>query len=173
MNGYKGTNSIDKQMFLFCITFFGVQAAVVVTQSFYVAYMDSMGVPSTFTGIGSSIMAGFGIMGQFVISYWCDRKKQLKKYFYLMLFILIISVYALYSFRYGIEIVFFFTAMAGIAINTIVGLTDSWSLKIGDEIKANYGSMRAAGSFSLFISAIILGKLVTKCGYKALSIAII
>lgn len=135
----------------------------------YIAiYLNTQKMSSYTIGLLMSLMGLAGIIGQVLLGYICDYTGKIKKICIISFGGLFIPVILLFN-SSNTVMIGIMVCIVGFFHFSIFGLMDSWVLESGDEIKYNFGKIRALGSMGWAISAIFIGKLADKIGMGLLS----
>jgi len=139
-------------------------------RGFIVAFLEYVGYSAGVIGAFISVMAAFGIAGQFAIGFLCDKYGRIKPFYFLLMTMVVVSGFVIYYVRPPIWIMFAAFALLGATLVTCIQLVDSWVLESGDTLKQAYGKARGAGSFGWAIGLISLGPVIAIFGFYALPV---
>lgn len=124
----------------------------------------AQGVSSERIGILTSIMTVGGCLGQFIVSYFCDRLENCKSVF-------IVILVALQAFCCGLFltkntlVIGVLMFLIGFTKQPLGAVLDTWFIKgVTDDMRA-FGKTRSAGSAGFSILILINGSLLTRFGY--------
>ena len=137
-------------------------------RGFLVAFLEYIGYSAGMIGAIVSLTAAFGIAGQFLFGFLCDKFGRIKPFYFVLMIAMLVSVFLIYAVRPPIEMMFVAFAIMGLSIPTCIQLVDSWILESGEAIKQRYGVARSASSFGWATGLLVLGSLVVAFGYEVL-----
>jgi len=139
-------------------------------RGFLVAFLEYIGYSASMIGAVVSLSAAFGIAGQFLFGFLCDKFGRIKPFYFVLMLATLVSVFLIYIVRPPIEVMFIAFAIMGVSVSTCVQLVDSWILESGEAIKQRYGVARGASSFGWATGLMVLGSFIVAFGYEVLPI---
>ncbi|MCL2616292.1 MAG: MFS transporter [Defluviitaleaceae bacterium] len=138
------------------------------SRGYIVAFLEYVGYSASMIGAVVSVMAGFGILGQFVIGYLCDKFGRIKPFYFMLMVVVLCASFLIYFVQPPVAVMFVAFALLGTSLVTCAQLVDSWVLESGEECKQAYGQARAAGSFGWAVGLFAMGPLIMAFGYAVL-----
>jgi len=153
-------------VFMNVFGFFALSGA----RGFLVAFLEHIGYSASMIGVTVSITAAFGIAGQFIFGFLCDKFGRIKPFYFVLMLAMLVSMFIVYILRPPIEWMFIAFAIMGVSIPTCIQLVDSWILESGEAIKQRYGVARGASSFGWATGLLVLGSFVVAFGYEVLPV---
>lgn len=134
-----------------------------------VPYLTNIGYSGSEQGIIIACGSLFGMVGQMIFGFLCDKFRSVKKFVYLVTICLALVTWLFYSLSAK---QFFLHLGIGIFVqgffNIINGLLDSWALEVDDTCKENYGCIRAFGAIGWIIGSPIVAWVVAQYNYSYL-----
>ncbi len=159
---------IRKQIYLYTIIFLGLS----MTNTQIIPFLTYVGYNPVERGMILSSIAIVAIIGQIIIGYLCDKYSTIKKFYHGLLFIFIILNGILYFIS---EEVFFIHLLllgfAGGLFRIIAGLVETWTLEINENVKENFGLIRAFGALGWAIGAPLTSLLIDNFGYRIIGLS--
>lgn len=137
-----------------------------------IPFLNNKGYDPMQTGILISLYTVSGMIGQFVVGYFCDKLKTIKKIFIPSIVVIMISATIAIMFNTKVIFIIGFTIMG--CFNYILNtLCDSWVMERGDEMKRKFGPLRSYGSVGWAFGVLIAGYIISRFGYIAINILFI
>lgn len=132
--------------------------------SFLVSLLNARGVGGEMIGILTSLMTVGGCIGQFVVSYMCDRMETCKRIFIAVLVVLYLFCCALYLTE-NLLLIGIIMFVLGFTKQPLGAVLDTWFIKgVSDDMRA-YGRTRSLGSLGYSITVLFYGFALTRFGY--------
>ena len=132
---------------------------------YIIAMLNARGISSTVIGIYSAVMMLGSTIGQFAVSYACDRLNSCKRVFMVVLTLLELCCCALYVARDAVlmGILIFFCGFFKSPLGAVI---DTWFIKgVSDDMRA-FGRSRSGGSFGYSFVNLFYGMLLAQLGYS-------
>lgn len=132
--------------------------------AFIIDMFTSQGVSSERIGIMMSVMTIGSCIGQFIISYACDRLESCKKVFIATLILLQLFCCALFLTK-NLILINILMFLIGFTKQPLGAVLDTWFIKgVSDDMRA-FGKIRSFGSAGFSILILFYGSLLTRFGY--------
>ena len=143
------------------------------SRGFIIAFLEHLGYSASVIGAIVAVMAGFGIVGQFVIGFLCDKFGRIKPFYFVLMGIVVCASFVIYFLRLPLWMMFVAFAVLGTSLSTCAQLFDSWVLESGESMKQAYGITRGAGAFGWSVGLLALGPVISVFGFEALPFVVI
>jgi len=150
-------------MFYFTLAVFG---------GFIVPYIESLNVSKTAIGFILAGMSFTGVLGQFVWGYLCDSIKAIKKV-YVFCMVLLSAGITLLVYITNVDYKIYILIGLGFFYYPLMALLDSWTIESSTYIRNQYGAIRALGSLGWALSAVALGRVFERYGWKVMPVIFI
>ncbi len=146
-------------------------ALIIPAQGFMGAYLASKNIDTAFIGTILSTSNILGFIGTYVLSFFCDKNKNIKWVFItslVIIFVLIVIVLPLVSGK-----LLYITAVGALGFFQVpmVCLLDTWVLTSNYYIRQYFGLIKSGASFGYAVFALCYGNLVERFGWKCMFIS--
>lgn len=142
---------------------------VAVFAGFVVSYLNSLDYSNAQVGFFMSLLYFSGVLGQSISGYICDLKNTIKKVHFFWMIFLATSIFFFFKasnpIHQGILI-----SMIGFFQSSVMVLLDSWTLESNENLKKNFGPIRAFGSIGWGISTLTLGRIIDTFGWDIVGV---
>jgi PPP family 3-phenylpropionic acid transporter len=166
-NGSPGARGMKTRFSLLQFTFWCSWSSFT---SFAALFFKHVGLTDAETGLALSLSALFGIPGQAVWGFLCDKLRTGKKVF-ISANVLILLIILMFTFIRGTVPIMVLMSLLGFTQIPQPAVLDSWILgSIGDR-KEDYGHIRLWASLGFAVSALLFGKLIRLLGYPVMFIS--
>jgi MFS family permease len=153
--------------FLYFFLFFGLSTIY----AMLIPFLSYKGYDSVEIGVLISLYTVSGMIGQFLVGFFCDKFKTIKKIFLPSMIVIMISGTISIMFNKIIFIVgFMIMGCSNYILNT---LCDSWVMEREEPIKERFGKLRAYGSIGWAFGVLTSGFVISKFGYEVLNIVFV
>lgn len=150
---------------LYFFLFFGLSTIA----GMLIPFLQHKGFNPIETGTLISLYTVSGMVGQFIVGYFCDKFKTIKKIFFPSILLIMISTTV--SIVFNAKILFYLSFLVmGFCYSILTNLSDSWVMENEENIKSRYGSLRAFGSIGWAFGVLISGFIISKFGYYVINI---
>lgn len=137
-----------------------------------IPFLTQLGYSPTQRGYVISVVSLVSIVGQIILGYLSDRFGTVKRLFLYVTFIMVMCAFL--AFTTTIHDYWFHLFVIGLGAGMtriLANLFETWVMEI-NEIRPEFGYVRAYGSFGWAIFALFSGFLITSLGYRSLAIVI-
>ncbi len=135
-----------------------------------ISFLISLGYSASLRSVMYAVGAICGIVGQFILGYFCDKSKAIKKYANFVWAFYIVIVLILYLTKTQNVIIHLLAVAGNIGfMRMLQGLIDSWILE--SDCNESYGFCRAFGSVGWAVGSAVISKVVETFGYQLVPIA--
>lgn len=138
--------------------------------SFAALYFKHEGMSDSQTGFALSLSALFGIPGQAVLGFLCDRCRTVKKIFFSANIIIWVVVLSFLFIRSPIAVMILMSIL-GFTQVPQPAILDAWILKKMPGREDDYGHIRLWASFGFAASALLFGRLIGYFGFTVMFVS--
>jgi len=154
---------------LMAVLYFLGYATMCIPMTFQQNYLEVLGYSVFERGILLSSMAIVAIVAQYFIGYLCDFYKTNKRFYQLVVVLIAISSFLLYT-STSINFIYhiFLVGILGGLLRTLMALQDAWVLEVDPDCKRQFGFIRGMGSLGWIFATYLTSYTIVNLGYSYL-----
>jgi len=135
-------------------------------------YCYDIGFSGFQIGFLSAVRSGLTILFPLIWGYWADRLNARRK-IYISCSFISTAIWIFFCFTVNYWIILAASVIYGIFYSPLISFLEAITMELLGKEKKNYGQIRAAGSVSFIICAVILGKIIDIFSIKIILVLIL
>lgn len=157
-----------KQIIPFIIVMILYSALLIPISGFMGAYLAHRGVETTFIGTILSVSNILGFIGTYVLSFFCDKYKNIKKIIMVALIVIFLLAVIVLPNVSGNVLYISVVGILGFFQVPLLCLLDTWILTSNYYVRQYFGLIRSGASFGYAVFALFYGGLIDAYGWTCM-----